>query len=141
MKKKEIEAIENKETARAITELSTEELEKLFYETPLSIEKLEAIDTQLNAVEKKLLWILSYLQKLKLRDYLLLMERPTYLMWINFLGGVARGVGIAIGFTVLGAVAVIILQRMEVLNLPFIGHFISELLTYIDVNTGINVIR
>lgn len=137
MKKKE--RINQEE--REYPELSSEELEKLFYETPLSIEKLEAIDTQLNAVEKKLLWILSYLQKLKLRDYLLLMERPAYLMWINFLGGIARGVGIAIGFTVLGAVAVLILQRMEVLNLPFIGHFISELLTYIDVNTGINVIR
>ncbi len=136
MKKKEKVNLKEEPVA-----LSSEELEKLFYETPLTIEKLEAIDTQLNIVEKKLLWILSYLQKLKLRDYLLLLERPVYLMWINFLGGIARGVGIAIGFTVLGAVAVIILQRMEVLNLPFIGHFISELLTYIDVNTGINVIR
>lgn len=123
------------------SELSQEELEKRFRETPLTVEKLEEIDSELNAVEEKLLWILSYLQKLKIRDYLLLMEKPVYLMWINFLGGIARGLGIAIGFTVLGAIAVLILQRMEVLNLPFIGHFISELLTYIDVNAGINGIR
>ncbi len=123
------------------SELSQEGLEKRFRETPLTVEKLEEIDSELNAVEEKLLWILSYLQKLKIRDYLLLMEKPFYLMWINFLGGIARGLGIAIGFTVLGAIAVLILQRMEVLNLPFIGHFISELLTYIDVNAGINGIR
>lgn len=116
------------------------DLEKMFQETPLTVDKLEEIDTQLNGIEERLLWILSYLQKLKLRDYLLLLERPAYLLWVNFLSGIARGLGMAIGFTVLGAFAIIILQRMEVLNLPFIGNFISELLTYIDVN-GVNGIK
>lgn len=114
--------------------LSDEELIKLFRETPFTVEKLEKIDTQLNIVEEKLLWILSYLQKLKLRDYLLLLEKPAYLLWVNFLAGIARGFGMAIGFTVLGAFVILILQQMEVLNLPIIGKFISELLKYINVN-------
>ena len=72
------------------SELSQEGLEKRFRETPLTVENLEEINSELNAVEEKLLWILSYLQKLKIRDYLLLMVKPFYLMWINFLGGIAR---------------------------------------------------
>ena len=135
-KNTEAQRIDNlkQEAKIPIEPLSEEELLRLFHQTPLTVEKLKDIDTQLNIVEEKLLWILSYLQKLKLRDYLLLLEKPAYLLWVNFLAGIARGLGMAIGFTILGAFAVIILQQMELLNLPIIGNFISELLKYIDVN-------
>lgn len=53
--------------------------------------------------------------------------KPGKLLWINFLIGVFRGVGMAVGFTVLGAVLIYILKKLVVLNIPLIGNFIAEI--------------
>ena len=61
------------------------------------------------------------IEKLNLTEYLEMLRNPKRLLYVNFLGGVARGFGMAIGFTLLGAFVIYILQRMVVLNLPIIG--------------------
>lgn len=54
---------------------------------------------------------------------------------MNFLGGLSRGFGIAVGITLLSALVLWFLQRLVSLNLPLIGNFIAELvrivLTYL----------
>jgi len=45
---------------------------------------------------------------------------------ISFMSGLARGMGMAVGFTLLGAILVVILQRLGRLNLPVIGGFLAE---------------
>jgi len=64
-----------------------------------------------------------------------LINNPRRYMMVNFLGGLFRGFGIALGMTILGAFVLYMLQRLVVLNLPVIGDFIAELvrivLTYI----------
>ena len=55
------------------------------------------------------------------------MDDTRRLMRTQFLGGIARGVGVAVGFTVLGAAAVIILNRLAQHNLPVIGDFIAQI--------------
>ena len=42
------------------------------------------------------------LEKLKLADYLKHLNNIKRMVWVNFLGGVARGLGIAVGFTLFG---------------------------------------
>ncbi len=75
------------------------------------------------------------LEKYNLADYINLLNNPRRYMMLNFLGGVFRGLGIALGMTILGALVLYILQRLVVLNLPVIGDFIAELvrivLTYL----------
>jgi hypothetical protein len=64
-----------------------------------------------------------------------LINNPRRYMMVNFLGGLSRGLGIALGMTILGAFVLYVLQRLVVLKLPVIGDFIAELvrivLTYI----------
>lgn len=74
------------------------------------------------------------MEKMKLAEYVRLLERPWRLMYINFIAGVARGAGIAVGFTILGAVVVYFLKKLVVLNLPLIGGFIAEIVKMVQIN-------
>ena len=67
------------------------------------------------------------LEKLKLADYLKHLGNIKRMMWVNFLGGVARGLGVAVGFTILGAFVLYLLQQSFLNNLPIIGEFIADI--------------
>jgi hypothetical protein len=43
------------------------------------------------------------LEHMKLVEYVELLNNPKRLLFINFISGLARGFGIAVGFTILGA--------------------------------------
>ena len=68
------------------------------------------------------------LEKLKLADYLKHLGNIRRMMWVNFVGGVARGLGVAVGFTILGALVLYLLQRSFLNNLPVIGDFIADII-------------
>ncbi|MFZ5631367.1 MAG: DUF5665 domain-containing protein [Bacillota bacterium] len=72
------------------------------------------------------------MEKMKLAEYVDLLHSPWRLLWINFISGIARGLGIAIGFAILGAIALIILQRLVDLNLPVIGGFIADIVEIVQ---------
>ncbi|MEW6724853.1 MAG: DUF5665 domain-containing protein [Bacillota bacterium] len=72
------------------------------------------------------------MEKMKLAEYVKLLDHPWRLLWINFLAGVARGFGTAIGFTLLAALFLYLVQRAFILNLPIIGHFIAELVRIVQ---------
>ncbi|KFI34418.1 membrane protein [Peptococcaceae bacterium SCADC1_2_3] len=74
------------------------------------------------------------MEKMKLAEYVNLLEKPRRLLYINFIAGVARGLGIAVGFAILGAVIIYVLQRIVALNLPVIGKFIAEIVTIVQTN-------
>lgn len=48
--------------------------------------------------------------------------------------GAARGIGFSIGFTVLGALPLYILQSIALANLPIIGRFLAELVRIVESN-------
>jgi len=73
-----------------------------------------------------------HIEKLNLAEYVALLRDPKRLLYINFLGGIARGFGTAIGFTLLGALAVYILQRIVILRLPIIGTFIADIIKIVQ---------
>lgn len=77
------------------------------------------------------------IEKLNLAEYLEILRNPKRLLYVNFLGGVARGFGMAIGFTLLGAFVIYILQRMVVLNLPIIGTFIADIIKIVQKQISI----
>ena len=72
------------------------------------------------------------LEKSRFSDYVLMMSNTKQLIYKQFLAGIARGVGYGIGFLVLAAVAIYILQAVASWGLPYIGDFIARLLQYID---------
>lgn len=75
-----------------------------------------------------------HIEKMKLAEYVKLLDDLPRLLWINFLSGIARGLGMAVGFTVLGALLVYILSRM--VDLPLIGSFIAEIVRLVEFQLG-----
>ncbi|ADU51004.1 hypothetical protein Tmar_0890 [Thermaerobacter marianensis DSM 12885] len=67
-------------------------------------------------------------QRISIAEYLALFRDPGRLFWMNFVAGVARGLGAAVGFTLLGALVLLALQRAVELNLPYLGSLIADLL-------------
>ncbi len=79
-------------------------------------------------LHKKISDLALKLEKSKISEYVSLLENPTKLLYLNFLAGVARGLGMAVGFTLLGALAIYILQKVVLLNLPLISDFIADII-------------
>ncbi len=90
----------------------------------------------LQTLEEKVSVLAINMEKMKLAEYVDLLEKPYKLMYVNFISGIARGFGIAIGFAVLGAIIVMILQRLVTLNLPVIGDFIADLVKIVQLELG-----
>jgi len=89
-------------------------------------EKSKPVST--NKLYKELQRVGQHLEKFNIANYLEMLNNPRRYLFINFAAGLARGLGFAIGFTLLGALVVYFLQRLVVLNLPVIGEFLSELI-------------
>lgn len=95
-------------------------------------------DLQLEGQRKlldKIAELSQQLEKFNIAEYVAMLNNPRRYLMVNFVGGLVRGFGIALGMTILGAFVLYILQRLVVLNLPLIGDFIAELvrivLTYL----------
>ncbi len=85
-------------------------------------------------IGKKIDHLSVQLERAKLFDYVELMDNKKKLLWNNFIGGLARGFGMAVGFTLLGGVIVYFLRYLVLLNLPILGSFISELVRIVQNN-------
>ena len=56
------------------------------------------------------------------------------LLWRNFISGISKGVGIGIGFTIVTAIIIIILQRIITLNIPVISQYIADIIEIVQLN-------
>lgn len=56
-----------------------------------------------------------------------------HLLLTNFLAGLMRGFGFALGFSILSAVIVIVVQRLALANLPVIGEFFAEVVRMVQL--------
>lgn len=87
---------------------------------------------QIKKLNEKIQQLSTNLEKAKIMEYVNLMEDPRRLLLLNLAAGLARGLGLAIGFSLLGALVILLLRRLVVLNLPFIGGFIAELIKLVN---------
>ena len=87
-------------------------------------------------LEKKLDNLGLRMEKMKLAEYVSYLEHPRKLIWVNFIGGVAKGFGTIVGLTVVAALAVYFLRFLLTLNLPLIGSYIAELIIMIQKELG-----
>lgn len=72
------------------------------------------------------------LEKFNIGEYMNLLNNPKRFMLVNFMGGVARGLGFGLGATVFAALLLYFLQRLVVLNLPLIGDFIADIVRIVQ---------
>ncbi|MBN2908345.1 hypothetical protein JQC72_02265 [Polycladomyces sp. WAk] len=91
----------------------------------------ERIDKQLKTLARRL-------EASEIAEYVQLLNHPFRLVVINIVTGIARGVGIAIGFTLFASFIVYALQRIGALNLPVIGNFVAEIVKIVQAQLDLN---
>ena len=69
-----------------------------------------------------------------LAEYIEMIRSPKRMIFVNFLAGLARGLGIAIGATLLGSIFLYCLFRLAHLNLPIIGEFIAKIVEIVQLH-------
>jgi hypothetical protein len=72
------------------------------------------------------------MERTQIADYVRLLNSPKRLILLNILAGTARGVGIAIGFTLFTATIVYILKALGALDLPIIGDYIADIVRIVQ---------
>lgn len=90
--------------------------------------------TEVEMLESRVEKISLMLEKAKIGDYVTMMTKPKVMLFNNFIAGLARGFGMAIGFTILGAVVLYMLRQAVFLNIPIIGNFIAEIVKIVQDN-------
>lgn len=86
--------------------------------------------------KKKVVVLSEILEKMRLADYIAYLNRPGKLLLMNFAVGTVRGLGAAIGATVLAGLAVMLLKWLGFLDLPLIGGIIAELVRIVNSRMG-----
>jgi len=72
------------------------------------------------------------IEKMKIAEYVELLGNPWRLMYVNFLAGVARGIGAAVGWALLATALLAVLRALVLANLPLIGGLIADLVELVQ---------
>ncbi|MHB1403970.1 MAG: DUF5665 domain-containing protein [Desulfitobacteriaceae bacterium] len=91
---------------------------------------------ELEVVQGQVAKLAKILEQMRLADYITYLNRPGRLLLINFATGLARGLGAAIGATLLAGLAIMVLKWLGVLNLPLIGGVIADLVEIVNEHVG-----
>lgn len=59
-------------------------------------------------------------------EYVKLQQRTGKILWLNFLSGVARGLGFTIGTTIVLAVAYQIIAKIISMNIPYLTEMLQQ---------------
>jgi hypothetical protein len=76
--------------------------------------------------------IAAYMESVNLGAYVDLYRRPWRMLGLNFVAGLARGFGMAIGFALLGAAVIYMLQSSFLHNLPVVGKIIAQIVRIVQ---------
>ncbi len=83
-------------------------------------------------IEQRLENLVSQMERLGMAEYLEFISDKRRLFWRNFAAGIARGVGLAVGFTILGAAIIALLNRLIVDSMPRLSSFLADMIRIIQ---------
>ncbi|MDR1160091.1 MAG: DUF5665 domain-containing protein [Syntrophomonadaceae bacterium] len=96
--------------------------------------ELSALRNELSILERKMDKICLYMEKMSITEYVELLYNPRKLLWPNFFSGLLRGFGMALGFTLLAALVMYLLNILNFLNIPIIGKFIADIVEIVQAH-------
>ena len=109
-------------------------------QNPVNMKDLDKAMNELNLCEmttEDLGLIRRYLERLiliiersRIREYMMLTDNKRRLFLINFVAGLGKGFGQAIGFTILAGIVLYLLSTW--VDLPVIGEYIAKLMNIVD---------
>lgn len=83
-------------------------------------------------LEQKMERLSWALEKTALSEYAELWRHPWHMIWLNFVAGIARGLGTIIGFSLLGALIIYLFQKTFVRHLPNYASYIADLVRIVQ---------
>ncbi len=91
---------------------------------------MDQIDKEIDKIRE----LARTLEKMKFGHYIEYLDNTRRMIVTNFISGLARGLGMAIGFSILGAIVIYLLTRLANRNIPVIGNFITEIVRIVQDN-------
>lgn len=85
-----------------------------------------------NFLEQKIDILIDSLEQSNLRELSFVLGSKKQIFWRNTLAGIARGIGIGIGVTLITAVLIYILRQIVSLNIPVIGEYIADIVQIVE---------
>ncbi|SCH14261.1 MULTISPECIES: DUF5665 domain-containing protein [unclassified Romboutsia] len=122
-KKYETEKNHNEENP---TYISMKKLDEIINEMYISDNPKE----DLGLIKRYLERLMLIIERSRIREYMMLTDSKRRLFLINFIAGLGKGFGQAIGFSVLAALLFYLLASW--IDLPIIGAYIAKLLNVVD---------
>lgn len=106
--------------------VSIEDIDRLIHGMYLDEESKK----ELGIIKRYLEKLIIIIERSRIRDYMYLTDSKRRLFIINFIAGLGKGFGQAIGFSILAALVIALL--ISWVNLPFIGRYIAKLLNIVQ---------
>ena len=85
-----------------------------------------------NKLYKEINKLIMILEKSNITEISYIIGNKKEIFIRNIFAGIARGVGIGIGVTLITAIIVITAQRIIKLNIPIIGEYVSDILNIVE---------
>lgn len=81
--------------------------------------------------------IARHIEKMRLGEYIEMMNRPRHIIYVNLLAGISRGVGLTVGATLVIAILFKILSALIAMNIPYLTEMLQDVVQIIkDVPGG-----
>ena len=95
----------------------------------IKIKKQSESKTKQTEVDKitQLEKVADRLERMRVGDYLNNLNKTSRLIWLNFVSGISRGVGLTIGATLVIAIIFKIITALISLNVPYLSDAMKEL--------------
>ena len=90
------------------------------------------IKRKLSYLEEKIDKLNTILIEANIRELSYIIGSKKQILIRNILAGIAKGIGRGIGFTLITAVIIYILQKIVKLNLPIIGDYIIDIIDIVQ---------
>ena len=87
------------------------------------------MDTHNDEAQAQTELLLQRLDKAGLTEYVKLSQKTGRILWLNFLSGIARGLGFSIGATLVLAVVYKILARIISMNIPYLTELLQQIMS------------
>jgi len=87
------------------------------------------MDAQQQPRKKDFDQLLQRLDNADLGEYVRLSQKTGKILWLNFLSGVARGLGFSVGASLVLAIIYKILSRIISMNIPYLTDLLQQIMT------------
>lgn len=92
------------------------------------------LNNNINLLNKSIEKLNKVVERSRLYDIIEITENKRKLFTRNFFSGIFKGVGVSIGFYIITAIVLILLNYIVRLNIPVIGDYISDIVEIVELN-------